>query len=390
MFDPALDAAPAPHEQVIEPRFPARQHTPDHTKRPKKRYDDLKLVFDFHIPFTSQKKDKKAKKPKKDPRPDDRMGPPEYIAIPPELRHPPPPMGYPGLGMRPVPHPPPPPPHHGLQVNQHPEQVTPPIPVFTHSSTNSSPSPLSPIREHNRRARSLSLTRQYEERKRVIQEQERREHAERIALAENAARRRAEKEAERIREERDRERRRNDALRAGREAERIRDEMDRERRHNDELRAHAEKRSLNVAALQRRLIGNAAKQQGDDATRKKDYGGFKRRKPVWGGSDWHKYPVRLGTQQLFIITIIITITSVMVLNTKLEKTSRIGVTNSSTRQSELNKGDRLSKTGTGQLEVAHDVAAHCPQAREEFLMTTEGGGEILEAVGFDLHYVCLL
>ncbi|KAL8927461.1 MAG: hypothetical protein Q9208_002266 [Pyrenodesmia sp. 3 TL-2023] len=223
MFDPALDAAPAPHQQIIEPRFADRQRSPNRKKKSKK-LDDLKLVFDFHIPFTSRKKDKKAKKPKKDPRPDDRMGRPVYqeynTAVPPEPRPLPPHMGYRGPGMHPMPPPPPPPPPQGPRIIQPRGPVTPPITVRTDSSTNSSPSPLSPTREHHRRVRSLSLS-QYEERKQVTREWERRQHAERVAQAERAARLQAGREAERIREERDHERRRNDALRAERERQRL-------------------------------------------------------------------------------------------------------------------------------------------------------------------------
>lgn len=273
MFDPAINAAPAPHEQVIEPRFADRQRSPDHKKKPKKHRDDLKLVFDFHLPFTSHKKDRKAKKPKKDPRPDDGMGRPgyqEYIAVPPEHRHLPPHMGYPGPGMHPMPPPPPPPPQQGPRMNQPRGPVTPPITVCTNSSTNSSPSPLSPTREHNRRARSLSLTRQYEERKRIIRERERREHAERVALAEHAARLRADIEAERIREERDRERRRNEALRAEREAELISEERERERRRIDALRAREERRRQAEEERERLAQASLARRRREELDRRRE------------------------------------------------------------------------------------------------------------------------
>lgn len=246
-FDPVLDAAPAPPHQIIEPRPGDRQRSPVRKKKSKKIVDDIKLVFDFHIPFTSHKKEKKPKKSKNYPRPVERMGRPgfpEYVAVPPELRHSPPQMGYPGPGMHPVPHPPPP---HGPQVIQPRGLVTPPITNYSFSSTDSSPSPLSPTREHHRRARSLSLTRQYEERKQMQREQERREHAERVALAENAARLRAERDAERIREERDRERRRNDDLRA-REQRRQIEAVERERRR----RSQEERERLAHAIVTRR------------------------------------------------------------------------------------------------------------------------------------------
>ncbi|KAL8896697.1 MAG: hypothetical protein Q9207_007587, partial [Kuettlingeria erythrocarpa] len=82
-------------------------------------------------------------------------------------------------------------------------------------------------------AGSLSQTDQSKEGEWIIREQERREHAERIALAENNARLRAEREAERIREERDRERRRVGELRALEERRQI-DSTQSERRGRSE------------------------------------------------------------------------------------------------------------------------------------------------------------
>ncbi|KAL8834838.1 MAG: hypothetical protein Q9170_003580 [Blastenia crenularia] len=249
-YDPALETHAPPHHQAVQPRATDRQHSPDRKKKPKKIYDDLKVVFDIHIPFTSRNKKKKAKaKEKKDQRPNENMSRlhvPEYGARPLQPGYPPPPMGYPGPGMYPMP--PPPPPHHS-PVGQPGGPVTPPITVYSLSSTDSSPSPLSPIREHHRpRARSLSLTRQYEERKRVIQEQEGRQHAERVAIAENAARRRAERDAERVREERDRDRRQIEALRIREQQRQIEAAAERERRR----RSQEERERLAQAVVARR------------------------------------------------------------------------------------------------------------------------------------------
>ncbi|KAL9001558.1 MAG: hypothetical protein Q9169_000133 [Polycauliona sp. 2 TL-2023] len=212
-MDEPLQLAPEPtlppsRIQLIEPRPTGRRRSPEPKKRSQKFYDDIKLVFDFHIPFTSQRK-KKGKKPKKEPRPDHTCGrpvSPVYVAFPPEDRNPQLPMGrHPGPGMIPIP---PPPPHRG------PAGPTPPITIYSLSSTDSSPSPISPLREHHRpRARSLSTNRHYEQRKEAMREREQREHAERIALAENEARLRAEREAQRLREERNRERRHVEDLR---------------------------------------------------------------------------------------------------------------------------------------------------------------------------------
>lgn len=233
-FDPVLDAPPAPRYEVIEPRPADRRRSPVPKNKSKKIYDDIRLVFDFHIPFTSHKKEKKPNKTKKSPRPEDKMsrpGVPEYSAVPPELRGPPPQMRYPSPKMHPAPQPPP---LHHPPVRQPGGQVIPPMTVHSYSSTNSSPSPLPPTRVHQRpRARSLSLTRQYDERNQVIREQERCKRFKRIARAENAARRRAERDAERVREERDRERRRNDDIRA-REQQREAEVLERERRRRSE------------------------------------------------------------------------------------------------------------------------------------------------------------
>ncbi|KAL8775321.1 MAG: hypothetical protein Q9209_000328 [Squamulea sp. 1 TL-2023] len=255
---PAQEAPlPPPQHQVIKPRQTEQRQSPKPKKKSQKIYEDIKVVFDCHIPFTSHKKKilKKPKKSSKEPRPDDRRGrlnTPVYVPVPPELRHPVPPMGgYPGPGMAPVPPPPPPPPPRG------PAGPTPPITVYSPSNSDSSPSLISPLREHRRpRARSLSTNRQYEKRKEAIWERERREHAQQVALAENEARLRAERDAQRFRDERDRERRRNDEFRT-REQRRLEDQRrlriedaDRERRRRN--REEGERRREAIFEAERR------------------------------------------------------------------------------------------------------------------------------------------
>ncbi|KAI4230416.1 MAG: hypothetical protein L6R36_000045 [Xanthoria steineri] len=218
-FVPAPEAPPLPPQvELIEPRRTGRRRSPEPKKKSHKFNDGLKLVFDFHIPFTSHGR-KKAKKPRKESRPDDLRGrpiTPVYVPAPPEPQYPqpqippmPPMGGFPGPRMTPVPPPPPPPPPRG------PTGQTPPITVYSYSSTNSSPSPILPLRDHQRpRARSLSAHRTYEKRKEAIRERERREYVERVALEEYNARNRAERQAQRLRDdERDSERRRNEELR---------------------------------------------------------------------------------------------------------------------------------------------------------------------------------
>ncbi|KAL8880072.1 MAG: hypothetical protein Q9198_002448 [Flavoplaca austrocitrina] len=208
-FNPAPEAPlPPPQVPIIEPRRTERRRSPERKKKPQKFYDDIKMVFDFHIPFTSHSR-KTAKKPRKESRPAnarDRPITPAYPAAPPKFGNPQPLMGaYPGPGMIPIPPPAPP---------RGPAAPTPPIIVHSISSTDSSPSPISPLREHHRpRARSLSLNRQYDKHKEAMREHERRKHVERVAFTENTKRLRAEREAQRLREEVDRERRHKEDLR---------------------------------------------------------------------------------------------------------------------------------------------------------------------------------
>lgn len=210
-FVPAPEAPPLPPQvELIEPRRTGRRRSPEPKKKSHKFTDGIKLVFDCHIPFTSHGR-KKAKKPRKESRPDDLRGrpiTPVYVPTQPEPQYPqpqippmPPMGGFPGPRMTPVPPPPPPPPPPRAPTGQ-----TPPITVCSYSSTNSSPSPILPFRDHRRpRARFLPAHRTYEERRFA-----RRREAEADALAEEqrraAARRRRDEEQrrERIQEERDR------------------------------------------------------------------------------------------------------------------------------------------------------------------------------------------
>lgn len=237
VLHPAQNAPSPPRVQVIEPRATDHQRSPERKKKPKKFVDDLKVVFDFHIPFTSRPKKPKTKHKKdskKETKKDQRMaqpGFPGYFARPLEPHPLPPQVVYPSPRIYPQPSPSP---LRNPSVVHTGGQVTPPITVYSFSSTDSSPSPISPVREHRRqRPRSVSFDRHSEERNRVVQEQLRRERAERIALEENAARLRAERDASRVREERDRERRHNEELRA-REEQRQFEAAERERRRRSQ------------------------------------------------------------------------------------------------------------------------------------------------------------
>ncbi|KAI4188713.1 MAG: hypothetical protein L6R41_001952 [Letrouitia leprolyta] len=248
VLGPARNAPSPPHFQLIEPRTTDRQRSPEHKKKPKKFVDDLKLVFDFHIPFTSRPKKPKAKPrkdPKKDTKKDQKMaqpGFPGYFARPLEPQPLPPHMVH--HPQRSYPRPSPPPLRNPSVVHTG-GQVTPPITVYSFSSSDSSPSPISPVREHRRqRPRSVSFDRHSEERNRIVQEQLRRERAERKALEENAARLRAERDADRVREERDRERRHNEELRAREERRQIEEAAERERRRRSQEQREREAQAL--------------------------------------------------------------------------------------------------------------------------------------------------
>ncbi|KAL8690796.1 MAG: hypothetical protein Q9218_003845 [Villophora microphyllina] len=327
LLDPTPEVPLPPRHHIVEPRAINQQRSATHNKKTKKVYDGLKLVFDFHVPFTSHNK-KETKKPKKDPRHGERMErppTPAYIAVPPHLRQPPPPINHHGPGMTPFPPPAPTPrpPALGPQVIHPGGHTTPPIIVHSLSSTNSSPSPISPIREHRRpRARSVSLTRQYEERKQAIREQEWREHAERLAIAERDRRIRAEREAERIRDERDQERRRNEDLRA-REQRRLSHEM---RHRIDDAKKERRRRSRE----ERERVAAAV---------------VARRQTALPVSALRGFPVGPVMQRRFItITTIIIITNpnVAASNNKREKTLSSEEIESSTMQ--LDRPSGLNQT----------------------------------------------
>ena len=244
---------PAPQVEIIEPRRTGRRRSPEPKKKSHKFNDGLKLVFDFHIPFTSHGR-KKAKKPRKESRPDDLRGrpiTPVYVPAPPEPQYPQPQMppmppmgGFPGPRMTPVPPPPPPPPPPRGPTGQ-----TPPITVYSYSSTNSSPSPILPLRDHQRpRARSLSAHRTYEERKEAIRERERREYLERVALEEYNARNRAERQAQRLRDEI-----RVRAQRRPEEQRRLQiEDADRQRRRRSQEERESERQAAAFVARRRR------------------------------------------------------------------------------------------------------------------------------------------
>lgn len=211
---PAQKAPSPPHVRVMEPRATDRQHSPEHKKKPKKTYDDLKVVFDFHIPFASRHKkpeSKPKKDSKKDPKEDGKMAQPGFPGyfprplgpqqLPPQIVYLPPRM-HPG---------PPPAPLQDPPVEHTGGHVAPPTPAYSFSSTNSSPSPIFPIRVHRRpRPRSPSPNRhskrdrerrrngrQIEERERRQEERERcQEEREKAQERERRRRRREEEESQ--------------------------------------------------------------------------------------------------------------------------------------------------------------------------------------------------
>ena len=233
--EPAIDgpryAAP------VEVRTPRRRQ--EETRRLKKFSNDLKLVWDFHIPFTSRKPAKKKRSTSEHGfirrRESQRL---------PEAQHPnhvnPPiaqPMHWPPADRPAIVQLP----DHAPQQNMHPPEpqiIRPrrhhPLNVqIHHAGDSSSPSPPTRLREHRRhQPRTAPEVQRYEELKRQIREREGRDHAERQRreLAERAAReaiearRRTESEMERIR-------RQNEELRR---AERRRDREERDRRQQEE------------------------------------------------------------------------------------------------------------------------------------------------------------
>ncbi|KAL8839214.1 MAG: hypothetical protein Q9170_001820 [Blastenia crenularia] len=169
--------------------------------------------------------------------------------------------------------PPPSSPHHpptGKPGNQ----VIPPTYLYSPDSIDSLPSPLLPtLRHHRPRARSLSPIRKYEERKRMIQEYERRERAELMASAETAARLRAERNAKQwVREKRDVERPQDEALRDGgrRQIEEVA-ERNRRRRSREERERLAQAiatRKRQEEEDRREVVKALEREQGRETTRR--------------------------------------------------------------------------------------------------------------------------
>lgn len=198
---PEAPLAPQPLFREIGPRR-------EETRRPRKFKDGLKLVFDFHIPFTSKKTDgrERTKRPKSGyierrrstghqipPQPLTHRSPPR---ISPLYR---PPPGQPAIVQVPIQQPP----DRGTYRRRPRTQIIRPrrghpLNVEVHQQTSSSsPSPDMPVREHIPQNRRMETElRQYEDMKRLIHERERREYAERVAQEAEKARVRAEAAAE--------------------------------------------------------------------------------------------------------------------------------------------------------------------------------------------------
>lgn len=264
---------------VIEPQIPARPRRQEPPKRNRRLSDDLRLVFAFHVPFTTRKdKTSKPQRPKREfvlVKRRGRQGHIETLPAHVDQQTPQPPLP-----------PSPPPPHfvpqerpHVVQVPlqrpiehvrypprepevMHPRPRQPiPIPSLIRRDEEDSPPPMSPHRQHRRqRSRTLSPPMRYEENKRLQRETELRLHAERVAreAAEEAAH--ARREAEITREER------NEALRRNNELERERrrlersenlriESAERERRrrsHEERERIERERRERRVREQERR------------------------------------------------------------------------------------------------------------------------------------------
>lgn len=234
--EPAL--GPPYQAERIEPREAPRPFRREEKRRLKKIPDGLKLVWDFHIPFTSRKSENKKKK---QPTPRNasvtRRGSQQrhetQNAMPPEFHVRPPgygPQVQGGPEIVQIPHGPQ---QHAPRAAE-PQVIRPrrnhPLNVRIHQAgDSSSPSPPTHLRQHHRHHnRTPSETRRYEALKRQVRERERRDHVERQQRdqAERDAR-----EADEARRELERLRREN--LELYRE-ERRRQEQE-ERRHNQEL-----------------------------------------------------------------------------------------------------------------------------------------------------------
>ena len=184
--EPAL--GPPYQAERIEPREVPRPSRQEERRRSKKVSDGFKLVWDFHIPFTSKKSDKKKKRPTPRNVFVRRRGSQQRHEIqnqmPPEYHVPPPGYGPPQQGgpqVVPIPHGP----QQYAPRAAEPQVIRPrrdhPLNVRIHQAgDSSSPSPPTPLRQHQRHhTRTPSETRRYEELKRQVRERERRDHVER-------------------------------------------------------------------------------------------------------------------------------------------------------------------------------------------------------------------
>jgi len=201
---PEAPFAPEPHFRETKPRR-------EETRQPRKFKDGLKLVFDFHIPFTSRRADNKQRTKRPESAGIERRRSTVH-QVPPQPVHPRSPtrfsppyrplQGQPGIVQVPLQQPPEMDPYRTRPRTQtiRPRQGHP-LNVGVHQYTSSSsPSPETPVREHMRQSRRMETElREYENLKRLIRERERREHAERAAREAENARLRAEIDAELVR-----------------------------------------------------------------------------------------------------------------------------------------------------------------------------------------------
>lgn len=201
---PEAPPPPQPRYQVIEPRAARRPPEAETVKYRRQTSDGLKAVWEINIPFLSWNK---KSKPVERELVVVKRGRKSRAKQSPPIIHPPPPPMVP----LPPPPPPPPPPFHLGGLPRVEERF--PRPVVGEDE--------------------------------FIQEREQRKRAERMALAEQEARIRAQEDAEKVRRQRDREKKRNSNLeRDKRHREQEQQERaasaERERRRKAEDRARAE------------------------------------------------------------------------------------------------------------------------------------------------------
>jgi len=203
---PEAPFAPEPLFREVEPRR-------KESRKPRKFKDGLKLVFDFHIPFTSRRTNEKEKTKRPQSalirrrRSTEHQGFPQPVyPQPPTWLSPPfrPLRGEPGVMQVPLQ---PPPEMEPYRTRPRTQTLRPrqrhPLNVEVHQQiSSSSPSPETPVREHVRQnRRTETQLREYENLKRLIREREKREHAERAAREADNAKVRAEIAAELVRRE---------------------------------------------------------------------------------------------------------------------------------------------------------------------------------------------